>query len=400
MSGGLNDPNAYGVRTETAGIAGAIAAVVGWIGGVQAVLYIYNGRTLGMLGLWRLVADYGPLLHPWGWKGAIPVVAAAVAGLAAAMGVWKFLTVAPERHVRGYILHRDPRAIARALKPPKGEPVGVNIHPAIPISQRQEVTHFMVVGGTGAGKTTILWPWVQQAIARGDRVLIFDSKGDFTQKVGDPFTLLSPTDARSSRWILGRDIRTPLEAHTLSATLIQEPAGGSKSDPMWIQGSRALLAGLVIDLQTRFGEKWGMAHLAYECAAALSDFERLKAVIAREAPICLTLLGGEDAEGPSRTTMGFLTQIVSSLTNVIHLGVAANDLKANPGWSVRGWWAGKTPPTVVVGFRSEQSKLMSQAWAASISSRWRRLRESLAWSYMALRPRIKACGIARLFIPF
>ena len=38
--------------------------------------------------------------------------------------------------------------------------------------------------------------------------------------------------------------------------------------------------------------------------------------------------------------------------------------------------------------------------AASISSRWRRLRESLAWSDMALRPRIKACGIARLFIPF
>ena len=365
----VNDPNSYGLRIETAVVAGAIAALGGWVAGVQAVLHIYDGRGVGLLGLWRLIAAYGPLLHPWGWKGAIPVVTAAVAGLASAVGVWRFLTIPSERHVRGYILHRDPKVIARALRPDKGDAPGVHLHPQVAVSQRQETNHFMIVGGTGAGKTTVIWPMVQEAIARNDLVLIFDSKGDFPQKVGDPFTLLSPADARSSRWILGRDIRTPLEAHTLSATLIQEPPGGSKSDPMWIQGSRALLAGLVIDLQTRFGEKWGMAHLAYECAAALSDFERLKAVIAREAPICLTLLGGEDAEGPSRTTMGFLTQIVSSLTNVIHLGVAANDLKANPGWSVRGWLAGKTPPTVVVGFRSEQSKLMSQAWAASIIER-------------------------------
>ncbi len=366
---GLNDPNSHGLRTETSAVAGALAAVGGWVSGVQAVLHIYDGRVLGLLGLWRLVVAYGPLLRPWGWLGAIPVTIAVMVGVASAVGVWRFLTIPSERHIRGYVLHRDPKPIAWALKPPNGEPVGISIHPAIPISQRQEVTHFMVVGGTGAGKTTILWPWVQQAITRGDLILIFDSKGDFTQKIPEPFTLLSPTDARSSRWVLGRDIRTPLEAHALVATLIQEPPGGSKSDPMWMQGSRALLAGLVIDLQTRYQEKWGMAHLAYECAAALSDFERLQSVIAREAPLCVTLLGGPDAEGPNRTTMGFLTQIVTSLTNVIHLGVAANDHAKNPGWSVRGWLAGKTPPTVVVGFRSEQSKLMSQSWAASIIER-------------------------------
>jgi hypothetical protein len=245
----------------------------------------------------------------------------------------------------------------------------VHIHPKVPISQRQETHHFMVVGGTGSGKTTILWPWIQQAITRGDRVLIFDSKGDFTQKVSEPFTLLSPTDARSSRWILGRDIRTKLEAQGLAITLIQEPPGGSKADPMWIQGSRALVAGMIVDLQTRFGEKWGLDHLAYECAAALADFERLKALTTREAPLCIMLLGGEDAKEPNRTTMGFLSQIVSAFTNIIHLGVSANDMKTNPGWSVRGWLAGKTPGTVVIGFRGEQNEQMSQAFAASIIER-------------------------------
>ncbi|MHB1609632.1 MAG: type IV secretion system DNA-binding domain-containing protein [Acidiferrobacter thiooxydans] len=274
-----------------------------------------------------------------------------------------------EKHVRGYILHRDPKSIAKALRPGKSEVPGILIHPKIAISIRQETHHFMVVGGTGAGKTTILWPWIQQAISRGDRVLIFDSKGDFTQKVPEPFTLLSPTDSRSARWVIGRDIRTPLEAQALAVTLIQEPPGGSKGDPMWMQGSRALVAGMIVDLQTRFGEKWGLDHLAYECAAALADFERLKSLTLREAPLCILLLGGEDAEGPNRTTMGFLSQIVSAFTNIIHLGVSANDMKANPDWSVREWLAGKTPNTVVIGFRGEQSLEMSQGYAASIVER-------------------------------
>jgi hypothetical protein len=168
---------------------------------------------------------------------------------------------------------------------------------------------------------------------------------------------------------LGKDIRTKLEAQALAATLIQEPPGGSKADPMWIQGSRALLAGLITDLQTRYGEKWDFSHLAYESAAALADYQRLKAVIAREAPLCLALLGGEDAKEANRTTMGFLMQIVSSLTNVIHVGVATHDHKANPGWSVREWLAGKTPNTVVLGFRGEQSKEMSQSFVASVIER-------------------------------
>lgn len=85
--------------------------------------------------------------------------------------------------------------------------------------------------------------------------------------------------------------------------------------------------------------------------------------------MCVRLLGGEEAEASNRTTDGFLTQIVSSMTQVIHLGVSAQDLHDNPGWSVRSWLAGKTPATVVIGFRGEQSKEMSRAWASSIIQR-------------------------------
>ncbi len=365
----VNDPNSHGMRTELSVVTAVLAAIGGWIAGAEATLWALAGRTYPPLVLWQVVVHWGLIPARWGWAGYVPAATAALAAMGAGIGAWRLLTVEAERHVRGFVLHRDPKAIARALRPGKSEVPGICIHPKIQISARQETHHAMVVGGTGAGKTTILWPWIEQAILRQDRVLIFDSKGDFTQKVPEPFTLLSPTDARSSRWILGRDIRTPLEAQALAVTLIQEPPGGSKSDPMWIQGSRALVAGMIVDLQTRFGEKWGLDHLAYECAAALADFERLKALTLREAPLCIMLLGGEDAEGPNRTTMGFLSQIVSAFTTLIHLGVSANDMKANPAWSVREWLAGKTPNTVVLGFRGEQSLEMSQGYAASVIER-------------------------------
>lgn len=358
-------------RPVVAIVCAAFGAAVGYIAGMEGLLGWFKQPFTPVREIpdwiYHLIRAYGVVPPvPGGW-----IPAALAVGLAVGFGIegWRLATRSNVRHIRGFILHRDPRVVARALRPGRDEDPGIRIHPKIQISARQETHHFMVMGGTGAGKTTVLWPWIQQAIARGDRVLIFDSKGDFTQKVPEPFTLLSPTDARSSRWVLGKDIRTKLEAQALATTLIQEPPGGSKADPMWIQGSRALLAGLITDLQTRFGKKWDFAYLAYESAAALADYQRLKAVIAREAPLCLALLGGEDAKEAGRTTMGFLMQIVSSLTNVIHIGVATHDHKANPGWSVRGWLAGKTPGTVVLGFRGEQSKELSQAFVASIIER-------------------------------
>ena len=108
-----------------------------------------------------------------------------------------------------------------------------------------------------------------------------------------------------------------------------------------------------------------MAHLAHATAAALGDFAVLKAVIGREDPMSLSLLGGEDAEGPNRTTMGFLVQLSAALTQVINLGVAAYDLKENPEWSVRSWLGGHQPPVTILGFR-DSARSLSQAFASSL----------------------------------
>lgn len=178
------------------------------------------------------------------------------------------------------------------------------------------------------------------------------------------FSLLSPTDARSARWLLGHDILTNLDANALAETLIPSAPGGDK-EPMWVNGARALLLGVITDVQRNHKNQWGFVTLASAVARALADFETLKAIIAHEDPAMLSLLGGEDAAAPSRTTMGFLVQVATSIRHVINLGVASDNLSKNPIWSVSGWLAGKTPPIAVVGFR-DSARSLSQAWAASL----------------------------------
>lgn len=361
-----NNPNRYGDRALLASVAAAFAAVAGWVLGIQGLYLWHDGHGVGLGTLIFIVIKWGlvPIRELGGWQGLIPAMCGVLAGALAGVSTWIWDTLPSERHVRGFILHRDPKRIATALKPTKTESPGVSIHPAVQISQALETRHTLLVGGSGGGKTTILWPIIQQAQARGDKVLLFDSKGDFTEKLGGGFTLLSPTDARSARWALGNDILTAIDAHALTETLIPSAPGGDK-EPMWTNGARALLLGVITDVQRRYGKKWGFRTLAQAVAASLADFETLKAIIAREDPAMLSLLGGEDAAAPSRTTMGFLVQVATSIRHVINLGVASDNLSKNPIWSVSGWLAGKTPPVAVVGFR-DSARSLSQAWAASL----------------------------------
>lgn len=357
----INDPNNFNGRLELT-VGGAVVGFLGgWIGGLQLMLWSQGMPPASLRRIWAWVTQFGLVIHGWGWRGYWPIGAAALGATALAGALWWLMTVPAERHVRGFVLHRTPKRIARLVAPHKNEPPGVRIHPDILIDQHAECRHLLIVGGAGSGKTTILWPLIQQAQARGDQMLIFDSKGDFTQKLPAPFALLSPTDARGGRWRVGHDIRTRLDAQALAETLIKE----NEKDPMWSQGSRALLVGLVSDLQARYGTRWGMAHLAHATAAALGDFAVLKAVIGREDPMSLSLLGGEDAEGPNRTTMGFLVQLSAALTQVINLGVASYDLRDNAEWSVRSWLAGRQPAVAVLGFR-DSARSLSQAFASSL----------------------------------
>lgn len=354
-------------RPMLSAIAAGMAGIAGYIGGLQIFIHDLQPHPVPWIPIaalprtvWWVIRRYGAIL-PGTW-GFLPVTAAGVAALGAFTLTWVVTTRDNAHHVRGVRLHRNPKAAARALMPARGEGMGIALHPKIRIGEHQECRHILIVGGAGSGKTTILWPLIRGIAERGDRCLIFDFKGDFTASLTGQLTLLAPADARSARWVVGRDIETRLEAEALAETLVPLPAGGE--GPIWARGARGLLIGLISHLQTTKPHAWDFADLAQIASETLSNYKKLMEVVEREHPPAKVYLMGKD----SKTTMGFLAELAGALSHVINLGIASASANSKSGaWSVRGWLkdGSKFPRTVVLGYRPA-SKELSQAWLASV----------------------------------
>lgn len=328
------------------------------------------GTLAGYAGSWEGIALYktGALLSPKTLLAAIhaagllppeymPYLAAGagIGAIAGAVAGYVVGDIKHEIHIRGRQLETV-KAAAKALKPKKRATAGVAIHPQIPITEQQECRHFLLLGGSGSGKTSILWPVINQAVERGDRALIFSFKGDFQQKATFPFSLLAPWDSRSVRWQLGRDIRTRLHAESLAKTLIPTP----ERDPIWAQGAQGLLTAIISEVQAKYGEKWGFYRLAQACSVALSDYDSLVQTVMQESPLARSFLMGKD----SKTTASYLAQMASNLSDVVNLGVADYSNQGQP-WSVRDWLAGKGPNAAILGYLPESENL-SGAYCASV----------------------------------
>lgn len=342
----VDNPDTYnnpGLWSAGAAIAGGIAALVG-----TAHLIDH----LPILTILKASESLNPLAF-----GILPAVAAAAGAAAAGAIGWFGVHQEAERHVRGPKLSRlDHRPARKALKP-RRKSQGLSIHPQIRISEEQECRHMLLLGGSGSGKTSILWPVINQAVERGDKCLIFSFKGDFQQKAAFPFSLLAPWDARSVHWQLGRDIRTRLHAESLAKTLCPDPESGEK---IWAQGAQGLLTAVISGVQRKHGEKWGFFQLARACSIALSDYDALVKTVMQESPLAKAFLMGKD----SKTTASYLAQMASGLSDVVNLGVADSSSRGKP-WSVTDWLAGRTPGATILGYLPE-SEGLSKAYCASI----------------------------------
>ena len=348
-------------RPTVSTIFAIVGLIVGYAGGLELLTWQAGDGWIPIVQvpslIWSLVKAHELLPRiTFGWFP--PLCAVGTSLVCGAIG-WKVSTRASVRHLHGLHLYNGARDAARAFRPLHGG-AGVHIHPGAQIGERAEVAHFLILGGPGSGKTTALWTMLQDILKRGDRMLILDFKGDFTRDLPKPITLLAPADARGTRWALGQDIRTRLDASALAETLI--PLGSG--EPIWAQGARGLLIGLLSHLQTTRGVSWGFQELAELAARVLVDYKTLVSIIVKEHPPAKAFLMGAD----SKTTASFLGQLSGALTHVVELGVSDFAIpKTSSGWSVRWWLRGgyKGPKAVVLGWQPS-SKELSQAFAASL----------------------------------
>lgn len=118
----------------------------------------------------------------------------------------------------------------------------------IPYPHRLEQSHTMLIGTTGAGKTTALRSHIKQMRERQDSAVVFDLTGAYVEAFYDPErdTILNPLDARCPAWSIFNDCRTYSEFTAAAAALI--PSDGGSSEPFWALAARTLFIEMCMKL--------------------------------------------------------------------------------------------------------------------------------------------------------
>ncbi|WP_062769727.1 type IV secretion system DNA-binding domain-containing protein [Sphingopyxis terrae] len=141
---------------------------------------------------------------------------------------------------------------------------------------RLEQSHTMLIGTTGAGKTTELRSLVTQMRARQDNAVIFDLTGAYVEAFYDPArdTILNPMDQRCPAWSIFNDCST--YSHFTSAAAALIPSDGGSSEPFWALAARTLF----IEMCVRLAERGQTSNLALSENLMTADLKRVHRFLA------------------------------------------------------------------------------------------------------------------------
>ncbi len=138
-------------------------------------------------------------------------------------------------------LNRPPLPLWRGRLLGRPEPVPHTIA-RIPWPKGAETQHTIVSGTTGSGKTVLIADLVEQIRKRGERCVVYDKMGSYTETFFDPRqdVLLNPLDDRAPRWSPFLEARTARDFDTMANALI--PRQKDAADPFWITAARQLFS--------------------------------------------------------------------------------------------------------------------------------------------------------------
>jgi type IV secretory pathway TraG/TraD family ATPase VirD4 len=217
------------------------------------------------------------------------------------------------------------------------------------LSAAKEKEHFLILGSTGTGKSTLLIAMVSQFIGRSQRLIFVDRKGEFYSRFGTSQDILfNPFDARSVHWNIFNEIN--FEANE---------AGELAKIPPDLQVIADLLFG-VNDPQKTKNKYWYTSGAAVFCSAvchlalvgttttsALTEFltsppaKIIKAFLA--LPKSLQVGLGALGLKPDAELVGSIMSVVTECAHQL-----ACFVDADGPWSVREWVNSNAPGNLYI----------------------------------------------------
>jgi len=161
--------------------------------------------------------------------------------------------------VRGGVRHEGGeaiRALRRKFASENEQLPDHEIAPGVAWPSSMWTRHTLIVGGVGAGKSTVMRPLLRSIVESDERLMLFDPKGEFTAGLAEP-AIVAPWDARGLAWDVARDLRNILDMRRFAGAMVAD-----SHDPMWSNAARQLLTGLLLHLAATQGRAWGWADLA------------------------------------------------------------------------------------------------------------------------------------------
>lgn len=233
------------------------------------------------------------------------------------LGGWAFVAaLRPQvrlKHIAGPRLLDGKEALDEAhyvARKERGEDKAgfLRLHPALDLPKTRWTRHVLVYGSVGSGKTVILIPIVEQAVAKKLKCFIYDVKGDFAARFPRA-ALVSPWHAESRVWDIGADVRTPSQAATLAQAFIPE---GDGSNRYFSIAAQQLMIGALRALQNERGAAWGWKDLAERLAADRAAFAE---TLVEHYPKAAPLIAAEDSTATASvlSTLSAYTRAIDDL---------------------------------------------------------------------------------------
>jgi type IV secretory pathway TraG/TraD family ATPase VirD4 len=141
----------------------------------------------------------------------------------------------PRQHADGIEFPQERTALARLL----------GLHPSVRLPRAIESSHFLIIGDSGTGKSTLIRQILTQLAARGDAAIVYDPAREYTPQFYNPERgdlILNPLDARCPYWSPGDEVRHDAEALTVATSLFPDRP---HENTFFIEGPRRIFAHLL-----------------------------------------------------------------------------------------------------------------------------------------------------------